>query len=217
MKWAIFSDVHGNWPALQAFTEATKGRVDRYLCLGDIVNYGPWNDECLEAIFGLAGVVVLEGNHERLFLGKEPAEMELPLVQEFLRYSRSSFTRYDLIADLPSEMRLAGYHCSHSLGNMRVYPDTLVVIKENWMIGHSHHAFQRDIEGFRLINVGSVGQNRRDIRTITYALLDDETGEVVLEERPYQWGRLLNEMRNRGYSEICLNYYLRKIPEGTNP
>jgi predicted phosphodiesterase len=66
---AILSDVHGNLPALEKFLKSTKYIADTYICLGDVVNYGPWNDECLEFVHSLPGVVLLEGNHERLFLG----------------------------------------------------------------------------------------------------------------------------------------------------
>src|SRR6266568_7168235 len=65
---AVFGDVHANLPALETFLGQVEGHVDAYLCLGDVVNYGPWNDECLERITALPEVTLLEGNHERLFL-----------------------------------------------------------------------------------------------------------------------------------------------------
>ena len=68
-----------------------------YVCLGDVVNYGPWNDECLEAISSLPNIVLLEGNHERLFRGDDPIDNELALVRQFYADSRSSFTRTDPI------------------------------------------------------------------------------------------------------------------------
>jgi len=40
MQLLILSDVHGNWPALQAVV-AAEPRVDGVICLGDLVNYGP--------------------------------------------------------------------------------------------------------------------------------------------------------------------------------
>ncbi len=45
MKLLIVSDIHGNWPALQAVL-AAEAEVDQILCLGDLVNYGPQPAEC---------------------------------------------------------------------------------------------------------------------------------------------------------------------------
>ena len=116
---AVFSDVHGNLPALNAFLAATRAIVDQYLCLGDVVNYGPWNDECLEIVASLPGVRFIEGNHERLFLGADPIETQPPLVLEFYEHSSRSFSRRDLIRDLADECELGSFLCRHTLGTAR--------------------------------------------------------------------------------------------------
>jgi hypothetical protein len=40
----VVSDVHGNWPALEAVAAVPH---DSVVCLGDIVGYGPQPGECL--------------------------------------------------------------------------------------------------------------------------------------------------------------------------
>lgn len=40
MKYAIFSDIQGNYEALRTFFDEVEDKVDRYLCLGDIVQNG---------------------------------------------------------------------------------------------------------------------------------------------------------------------------------
>lgn len=51
MKFAIFSDIHGNYEALQAAWEAAqKSGVQGIYCLGDLVGYGPSAGECLSLI-----------------------------------------------------------------------------------------------------------------------------------------------------------------------
>ena len=44
MRTAIFSDIHGNLPALEIAIKNTKN-IDRYIVLGDVVNYGPWSNK----------------------------------------------------------------------------------------------------------------------------------------------------------------------------
>ncbi len=41
-RFAVFSDVHGNLPGLEAILADIEGRsVASVLCLGDLVGYGP--------------------------------------------------------------------------------------------------------------------------------------------------------------------------------
>ena len=193
MKTAVFSDVHGNLPALERFVEATQGVVDSYLCLGDVVNYGPWNDECLEIVRALPGIVLLEGNHERLFLGTEDLSHELPLVQAFCRHSMNCFSRPDWITGLPRVWHVGVFQCSHTIHEMRIYPDTVVDIACNHLIGHSHHQFKIERSGWVLANPGSVGQNRKWIDTVDYLVLDTTSQEVTMHSLSYNLDLFLCE------------------------
>lgn len=212
MRIAIFSDVHGNLPALQAFVDHTAREVGAYVCLGDIVNYGPWNDACLELVFSLPNIVVVEGNHERLFLGCEDISHEIPLVQDFYRHSVASFTRSDLIRDLPSECEIGGFTCTHTIDNKRIYKDTLIEIDRNYVIGHTHHAFDITRSGHRIVNCGSIGQNRKEVSRSNYALMDLDLGSISLKEFHYDVGKLIAEMERQGYGRHCLDYYKSKLP-----
>ena len=61
---AIFSDVHANIHALQAVLEdAFLMDVERFICLGDIVGYGAFPSECVDAIREL-NCPVVQGNHD---------------------------------------------------------------------------------------------------------------------------------------------------------
>lgn len=59
MKLLVLSDIHGNWPALQAVQE----EADAIVCLGDIVAYGPFPRECVAWVRERAAHVV-RGNHD---------------------------------------------------------------------------------------------------------------------------------------------------------
>ena len=64
VRIAIYSDVHGNLEALDAVLEALSNEsVDRTICLGDLVGYGPNPNECIEKVMESADVVVA-GNHD---------------------------------------------------------------------------------------------------------------------------------------------------------
>jgi predicted phosphodiesterase len=210
MNVAVFSDVHGNLIALERFIEATRDQVDAYLCLGDVVNYGPWNDECLEIVRQLPGITLLEGNHERLFLGKEDIHHESALVQDFYDHSIRGFSHADLITGLPCCTRVGIFDCIHTIDGRSIYQDTPIEIGRNYIIGHTHHQFQIDRSGFMIVNPGSVGQNRRWIDMVDYLILDTVSGEIAIHSVPYDFDRFLSELLLRRYPEDCIRYYANK-------
>ena len=51
MKIALFSDIHANLPALEAFfKDVEKRNIDSIYCLGDLVGYNIWPNEVVEEI-----------------------------------------------------------------------------------------------------------------------------------------------------------------------
>ena len=76
MKYAVISDVHGNYPALQAVLEdARRQGITHCLFAGDYCISGPWPDQCIAAIRGLPEKTVIRGNEEKYLedlIGKDP-------------------------------------------------------------------------------------------------------------------------------------------------
>ena len=67
MRTAIITDIHGNREALEAvLADMAQRAVDRVVCLGDIVGYGPDPAWCVDRVMALAqaGAVVVKGNHD---------------------------------------------------------------------------------------------------------------------------------------------------------
>jgi predicted phosphodiesterase len=68
MRYLVFGDIHGNALALEAVLAAAETRdVGAYLCVGDVVGYGPRPLECLERVQALqrkGTLVWVAGNHE---------------------------------------------------------------------------------------------------------------------------------------------------------
>lgn len=65
MKYALISDIHGNYPALKAvLRDAEKNDVQKYLFLGDYIEDLPWPNEVVDTIRELKSAVVIRGNKE---------------------------------------------------------------------------------------------------------------------------------------------------------
>lgn len=69
MLCLIFSDIHGNLPAFEQVIKKETG-IDQYINIGDVVNYGPWSNECVELIESL-NCINIKGNHEEYFINGE--------------------------------------------------------------------------------------------------------------------------------------------------
>ena len=70
MKTAIVSDIHANFDALTAvLADIDAGKVDRIVCLGDVVGYGAQPRECIAALRERK-VLTIAGNHDYACIGK---------------------------------------------------------------------------------------------------------------------------------------------------
>lgn len=88
MRTAIISDVHGNLPAFTSFLEISeKLDTERILCLGDIVGYNPWPNECID-IMRERGIQCVMGNHDRVACGEEYPESFNQAAREAILWTR---------------------------------------------------------------------------------------------------------------------------------
>ena len=210
MRVLIFGDVHGNLPALEIALSRERGNFDRLVCHGDVVNYGPWSNECVQLLAGLDEITLLKGNHEEYFLsGIYPGQNEV--ARAFFDFCYPFFYHQESILNYASSLVCVDYTVQHTIQNRYIFPDTpLLSIDKNYIIGHSHHQFKRIVDNFSLINTGSLGQNRKWINVIQYLIYDTDSNTISLKNVVYDHFIIINEMKLRKYPEICVNYYLNK-------
>lgn len=66
MKYAIISDIHSNLEALSIFLELLKKiKVEKIVCLGDLVGYNTNPNECIQIISSIENKILIRGNHDR--------------------------------------------------------------------------------------------------------------------------------------------------------
>jgi len=193
MRIAIFSDVHGNLPALEAAL-GDMGSVDALLCCGDLVGYYPDVSEVVDRVRGL-GALVVRGNHELMATGA----IEVP--SERAGYYCVAGTRRALsekqlawLRTLPGELELLRdglaiqvRHASPWDEETYLYPDSsrlagLALPEGRWLfLGHTHYPMHVRAGAGHVVNPGSVGQPRdRDPRA-AYGVLD--TASAAWEQR----------------------------------
>ncbi|MEP2770510.1 MAG: metallophosphoesterase [Fulvivirga sp.] len=210
MRYLIFSDIHGNLPAFEKMLNKEKHAVDKFICLGDVVNYGPWSQECVEMLAHFEDTVLIKGNHEEYFEEKR-CPVKSDLVQDFFKQSIKNFSAFSQIAKYQESEQLGKYVLQHTINDQYIFADTAVNVNTNFIIGHSHYQFyKRCPDDHVIINVGSVGQNRKYIDVISYCIYDQIKDEFSMKNLIYNVDYVINEMKARGYPDSCTEYYLNK-------
>jgi len=109
MRLAVFSDIHGNLEALEAFISDAAGRaVDHYVCLGDIVGYGASPADCFDRIDALPNLQTLLGNHDAAAIWQaSPYEMT-PIASKAILWTMEQLSQphIDLLNRLQELIRM---------------------------------------------------------------------------------------------------------------
>lgn len=214
-RFAVFSDIHANLPALRRFLESVDAQACEGLyCLGDIVGYGAHPNECCE-IVRERGIPAVMGNHDLVALTLEGADSFNEIARQAVRWTHDRLTPQNraFLENLPYTMAFGDATFVHAspieprnwhyvlnqsaaLANFEAF--------DTWLcfIGHSHQPLVVELEGDRihcpegrevalrrdrryLINVGSIGQPRDRDPDSCYVTIDMESGILKFHRLTY--------------------------------
>jgi predicted phosphodiesterase len=222
--FAVFSDVHGNLPALEAILADIERRgITRALCLGDLVGYGPSPNE-VALLVRDSGIPTLMGNYDQGIgfetgdcgcvykTDEQRAEGAASLawtqgavsdeVKAYLRTLEDHFTLATSAGDL------LAVHGSPRRINEYLFEDRPASAMQRMareypypaiLFGHTHVPYARQVGETTFVNVGSGGRPKDGDWRVCYALVDPaRLGEreafVAFVRVPYDYERLLAEM-----------------------
>lgn len=172
MKIALISDIHANFPALEAVLAAID-QMDcvKILCGGDIVGYGPHPRECLAAIRE-RGISCVRGNHDDMMLNTARLPKLRPDVRDALVWTRDQLDQEsrNWLGKLPRRLRYGGVeviHASHVIRPEWHYVIDRRSVAANFLFqsaplsfnGHSHVpllAIHRHGERARMVELHNV-------------------------------------------------------------
>ena len=210
MRFAIFSDLHGNLEATEAvLADARERDCTDFVCLGDVVGYNANPRECIEIVQKLECPVV-KGNHDQQASLAESSRGFNVLAETAINWTREQLTNKDKewLRVLPLTRQVRDFTIVHATLDTPeqwgyvfnsldaaasfTYQQTTVCF-----FGHTHvaGAFMYDdsvkkikvnqlaIEGTKkyFINVGSVGQPRDGDWRAAYCIYHIE--DHVVEQR----------------------------------
>jgi putative phosphoesterase len=181
MKITLFSDVHANLPAFEAFLEdVERQQVDAIYCLGDLIGYNIWPNEVINELRS-RGIAAIRGNHD--------------LKNSGYAYELVSDQNREFLTTLPAHLRLEYQLNNDHLNVVLAHGSTRSVneyvledLQESYLldmmkeanadilfVGHSHKPYHRvikDGDNFRhMINTGSVGKPKDGNPKACYVLL----------------------------------------------
>ena len=107
MRYLIVSDLHGNWPALEAIIKQARG-YDQVLFLGDAVGYYPDADKIVSWLRSVNAKGVM-GNHDIWLLQIKSMQIDGPVL-EILKWQseRISPENRTYLSELPWTLEVAG-------------------------------------------------------------------------------------------------------------
>jgi predicted phosphodiesterase len=138
VRHALISDIHSNFEALTTvLADIARQKIDRIICLGDIVGYGPNPCECLDLVMSKSEVTIL-GNHDQAALF-DPEGFN-PVALKAIYWTRDALDRapgraslvnrrWDFLSELPKK-RVEGdillvHGSPRDPTNEYVFPETI--------------------------------------------------------------------------------------------
>lgn len=196
MKLGIISDIHANLPALRVcLKKLDDEKVDKIICLGDLVGYGPFPNECCDLIRE-RGISTVLGNHDGAITGDVPLKAFLEPNHSLLKWTSEVITPENkaflnsLDLTLTDEKWLA-VHASPIQPKRWTYLDSAMACREILkktdydiiFVGHTHKpaiiaekfgVFAVKPGHRYVINPGSIGQSRDDDLRASLGILDTD-------------------------------------------
>lgn len=230
MRLGVISDIHSNLPALQAVL-ADMGQVDQLWCLGDIVGYGPYPNECLD-VLRQRDCLAIPGNHDWGCAGKISLEDFNVEARWACEWSRSVVSPDNLayLESLPLTRTEGDFTLAHGtphepIWEYMAYPATARLsfhyfASRYCLVGHTHvplvfldadmrpetfnpgPAAPLQLDGTRaIINPGSVGQPRDGNPQASYGIIDTDEAAVHFRRVAYDVGSIQAQMKEFQFPE----------------
>lgn len=213
MKIAFISDIHSNLEALDSVLKDIKSqKVQKVICCGDIVGYGPNPNECCYIIESMKMPAVM-GNHDFASVDLKDLAKFNEQAQEALHWTNKTLLKEskEFLKKLPKsyEEKAGGFtvHIVHGSPDDELY-DYVLPSRDDYelqnflsktksdilVVGHSHVPFVKRYGRKVVINAGSVGQPRDNRPEAAYAILDTVTLSVDIRRINYDIARTANKI-----------------------
>ena len=218
MKFALLSDIHSNFYAIEAVLLAVKKRnIQKLIITGDFVGYYFWPQETLNLLDGW-DVTAIAGNHDRMLKKAiHDAEYKSEVSKKYGSGLNVAIDELDggkikWLMDMPDSLKLQTKHgcillCHGSPWDVDeyIYPDLDEIslvrysnLNVKWVVqGHTHYSMKQKVGAVTIINPGSVGQPRNRRPGAQWALLDTKLNKIDFFCEQYDMKIVIEESKKR--------------------
>ncbi|MDA3798380.1 MAG: metallophosphoesterase family protein [Kiritimatiellae bacterium] len=209
MRYAVVSDIHANLQAWNSvLLDIREQDIDRIICLGDLVGYGPNPVEVLESVHANIDYFVL-GNHDAVVCDKMRSDLFNDDAAKIINWTKGTLNKnaVSILKKIPLTLKGKNFRCSHSafvapgmfdyifteedaLKSFNTVEEQLLFCGHThlpgiFVLGNSGTPHHLDAQDFRLeankryiVNVGSVGNPRAGAPVATYCIYDSTTEDI---------------------------------------
>ncbi|MCJ8329420.1 MAG: metallophosphoesterase family protein [Lentisphaeria bacterium] len=226
MRYAIVSDIHANlqaWNTVLADIKVQK--VDRIICLGDIVGYGPRPAEVLASVYAHVPDIVI-GNHDAVVAGRLDSELFREDAQRMILWTKDQLDKkaITLFQSLGYTIDYDDFSVSHAdftdpesfhylIDEPMARASWEVTEAQLLFIGHTHipkiHMltqknlykeytsldFEIEHDNRYIVNVGSVGMPRDGDTRSSYCVYDSDTKSVTFHRISYDFDSFRKDVK----------------------
>jgi putative phosphoesterase len=207
---ALISDIHGNLPALRAvLKDAKRAKAKQVWCLGDVVGYIPFPNECIALLQEEASGSIV-GNYDQKVIHFQQKKSGWKTSKKQAKFDAFEWNHQHLnprsqkyLRSLPQDLRrktgifkILLTHGSPQSIDEPVLPETpqerlvelgQIAQADIILIGHTHRFMNRKVGNQWFINPGSVGLPVKNDLRASYALLDIAKDKINVTERKIQY------------------------------
>ncbi len=205
---AVLSDIHANYPALDAVIRDAKARgATKFLCLGDVIGYNGQPEECVQRARA-EGFVNILGNHDSYITTGQNCDRS-KVVAGIIDKHREELspesvawlkTSLDCVRDGSTLFLHGGPKDYLDEYLYEVGKDTFPMGVTRLFAGHTHVQVRHEFDDKVFINPGSVGQPRDGDPRAAYTLIEDD--HVAFCRVEYDIETTVAVMREKGYDEF---------------
>lgn len=228
-KYAVLGDIHANLDALQTvLADAQEQGVTDYICVGDVVGYNAYPNECCEIIREL-GAVTVRGNHDHYCAFEEPLDDFHPMAAAVVEWSRRELTEDNKawlrsLEYIRKERGITIVHATLDMPERWGYVFESIEAEPSFPYqktqlcfhGHTHvpvvfEQQQGNVTAIQapgeiklalgrkyFLNTGSVGQPRDQIPDASYCIYDADAKTVTYRRLPYDIEKACAAIRAAG-------------------
>lgn len=216
MRIAIFTDIHGNKPALEAILEdIKKENIDEIICLGDTISLGPCSQECLDLLIENKVNMIL-GNHELIIMRGDQIKPDITIDEvkhnawlneninnKYLNYLKKCplyiEREYHGKKVLFSHFLIKNANNQYPYYSLKIMNNDIKEIVDNLnydyiFIGHDHN---KQTINNKLYDIGSSGC--REDSTTMYTIFNTDSFEIITKELQYDRKKLVEAIKNTNY------------------